>query len=82
MALPRRSSSGGVAANTATSDADGSKKEEAEAVTNIKVAVRCRPMSTNEKARGEHSCFRIENGTACLESPANPGDIHRYRGVT
>lgn len=48
-----------------------------EAVTNIKVAVRCRPMSAVEEARGEHSCFRIENGTASLENPANPSDVHR-----
>lgn len=60
----------------ASSDSDGHKAEER--VTNIKVAVRCRPMSSNERARGEQSCFRIENQTACLENPANPNDIHRY----
>ncbi|CAN0351920.1 unnamed protein product [Laminaria digitata] len=34
-------------------------------------------MSTSEQMRGEQSCFRIENGTACLENPANPSDVHR-----
>ncbi|CAM9851934.1 unnamed protein product, partial [Sphacelaria rigidula] len=47
------------------------------AVTNIKVAVRCRPMSKSELVKAEKSCFRIENGTACLENPANPGEVHR-----
>lgn len=74
MTLPRRSSSGNRNGSGSTGgDEDG--QEEAE--TNIKVAVRCRPMSTSERSRGEQSCFRIENGTACLENPFSPGDVHR-----
>lgn len=53
------------------------QNEEEAAVTNIKVAVRCRPMSKSELVKAEKSCFRIENGTACLENPANPGEVHR-----
>ena len=56
----------------------GEQQQREESVTNIKVAVRCRPFSTSERSRGEKSCFRIENGTACLENPANPSDIHRW----
>lgn len=73
MSTRRRSSGGEGEAGPA---GEGGQTKE-EAVTNIKVAVRCRPFSTSERSRGEKSCFRIENGTACLENPANPADIHR-----
>lgn len=53
------------------------ENEEETAMTNIKVAVRCRPMSKSERAKAEKSCFRIENDTACLENPANPNEVHR-----
>lgn len=69
-----RGQGGHGADGATTSGADGQKED---GVTNIKVAVRCRPFSTSEQSRGEKSCFRIENGTACLENPANPADIHR-----
>lgn len=69
----RRRSSGGDGG-----PAGEQEQPQEEAVTNIKVAVRCRPFSTSERSRGERSCFRIENGTACLENPANPADIHRW----
>lgn len=64
-------------------DSAGRDEEGGEAaVTNIKVAVRCRPMSTSEKAKGENSCFRIEKGSACLENPVNPSELHRYGART
>eukprot|EP00903_Cladosiphon_okamuranus_P015598 g14403.t1 len=74
MSTRRRSSGGEGDADPA---GEGGQQKE-EAVTNIKVAVRCRPFSISERSRGEKSCFRIENGTACLENPANPADIHRF----
>lgn len=74
MSTRRRSSGGEGEAGPA----DEGEQQKEEAVTNIKVAVRCRPFSTSERSRGEKSCFRIENGTACLENPANPADIHRW----
>lgn len=58
-------------------DVAGQQPQKEQSVTNIKVAVRCRPFSTSERSRGEQSCFRIEHGTACLENPANASDIHR-----
>ena len=75
MSNRRRSSGGEGEAGPA---GEGGEQKKEEAVTNIKVAVRCRPFSTSERSRGEKSCFRIENGTACLENPANPADIHRW----
>lgn len=74
MPGPRRASNGGGGGSAEPGAGEGQEIAD----TNIKVAVRCRPMSTNERMRGEQSCFRIENGTACLENPANPGDVHRY----
>lgn len=59
-------------------DDGGQQPQQEEDVTNIKVAVRCRPFSTNERSRGERSCFRIENGAACLENPSNPNDVYRW----
>lgn len=77
MSTRRRSTSGEGDAGPAGEQ----EQQQEEAVTNIKVAVRCRPFSTSERSRGEKSCFRIENGTACLENPANPADIHRWARI-
>lgn len=74
----RRRSSGGEGDTAAGAGEQQQQQQREESVTNIKVAVRCRPFSTSERSRGEKSCFRIENGTACLENPANPSDIHRW----
>ncbi|CAM9812948.1 unnamed protein product [Ectocarpus fasciculatus] len=82
MSAPRRSSrsdTGGGMKDGGRDDVTGQRQQQREeSVTNIKVAVRCRPFSTSERSRGEQSCFRIENGTACLENPANASDIHRF----
>lgn len=42
--------------------------EESNAVeeTNIRVAVRCRPLSTKEKANAEQSCVKIQSGVITL----------------
>lgn len=41
--------------------------------TNIRVAVRCRPLSNKETNNGESSCVRITDSTITLTGP-NPND--------
>eukprot|EP00617_Octactis_speculum_P020591 CAMPEP_0185752960 /NCGR_PEP_ID=MMETSP1174-20130828/11719_1 /TAXON_ID=35687 /ORGANISM="Dictyocha speculum, Strain CCMP1381" /LENGTH=831 /DNA_ID=CAMNT_0028430619 /DNA_START=61 /DNA_END=2555 /DNA_ORIENTATION=+ len=48
-----------------------------DAASNIRVAVRCRPLNNREVARGEKSIFDIQNGEACLTDPKDSG-IHRF----
>ena len=41
-------------------------------VTNIRVAVRCRPLSKKELAAGEKSIFSLRSGNVCLQDPTDP----------
>jgi hypothetical protein len=52
--------------------------EAAEPVTNLQVAVRCRPFSTKEKSNGEVSCVRITDSHITLTNPTNSADEHNF----
>lgn len=47
-------------------------------VTNVQVAVRCRPFSTKEKNNGEVSCVRITDSHITLTNPSNSADEHNF----
>jgi hypothetical protein len=52
----------------------------ASGVTNVRVAVRCRPFNTKEKANGETSCIRIapSHDQVVLINPAGSGEEHSF----
>lgn len=54
--------------------------EAASGVTNVRVAVRCRPFNTKEKANGETSCVRITSShdQLVLTNPAGNGEEHSF----
>jgi hypothetical protein len=46
--------------------------------TNVRVAVRCRPLSRTETAAGGASCFEVRSGHAVLK---HPGDGSEYEFI-
>lgn len=46
--------------------------------TNVRVAVRCRPFNTKEKANGETSCVRISTDHLVLVNPNGSGEEHNF----
>ncbi|KDO20892.1 hypothetical protein SPRG_14123 [Saprolegnia parasitica CBS 223.65] len=45
---------------------------------NIRVAVRCRPMSKKEINEQAESCFTCKNGNAVLTNPDNKDEVHEF----
>ncbi|KAF0715824.1 hypothetical protein AaE_011251 [Aphanomyces astaci] len=45
---------------------------------NIRVAVRCRPMSEKEIREQAQSCFVCKNGNAVLTNPENKDEVHEF----
>ncbi|KAH9122760.1 hypothetical protein LEN26_010142 [Aphanomyces euteiches] len=45
---------------------------------NIRVAVRCRPMSEKELREQAESCFVCRNGNAVLTNPDNKDEVHEF----
>ncbi|OQS01578.1 kinesin-like protein [Achlya hypogyna] len=45
---------------------------------NIRVAVRCRPMSKKEINEQAESCFVCKNGNAVLTNPENKDEVHEF----
>jgi kinesin family protein 1/kinesin family protein 3/17 len=46
--------------------------------TTVRVAVRCRPFNSKEKANGETSCVKIYSDQVVLVNPANSGEEHSF----
>lgn len=46
--------------------------------TTVRVAVRCRPFNSKEKANGETSCVKIRSDQVVLVNPSNPADEHSF----
>lgn len=46
--------------------------------TTVRVAVRCRPFNSKEKANGEASCVRIYSDQVVLVNPANSSEEHSF----
>jgi hypothetical protein len=57
------------------SDEDENEKKED---TNIRVAVRCRPLNGKERNNGEQTCVRIHPGQIVLNNPSNQSDEHMF----
>jgi hypothetical protein len=51
-----------------------------DAVTNVRVAVRCRPFNSKEKSNGETSCVRISSNhdQLVLTNPSGTGEEHSF----
>ena len=45
---------------------------------NVRVAVRCRPFNSIEKANGEASCVTIHKDRIVLVNPSNPSDEQSF----
>ena len=46
--------------------------------TNIKVAVRCRPLNSKERNNGEPVCVKIFPDQIVMTNPANAGEEHSF----
>ena len=55
-------------------DDGGSSRED----TNVRVAVRCRPFNSKEKANGEESCVQINSEQVILINPAGHNEEHSF----
>jgi hypothetical protein len=43
--------------------------------TNIRVAVRFRPLNARERAANSEICFRIDEGNVYLDNPSHPKEV-------
>lgn len=46
--------------------------------TNIKVAVRCRPLNSKERGNAEPICVKISTEQVVMTNPANPSEEHSF----
>ena len=62
----------------ADTNADNAGDNHGGADTNIRVAVRCRPFNSKERANAEQSIVRIYPDQIILTNPANSGEEHKF----